>query len=69
MEETNLFEELLKIDSNLNIKLESTKLKPQITIIGMGSIDKKILWKILKLVDKSNARLKLLPYGVIQIKF
>jgi len=74
MNETELFEELLKIDEKLDITLKSENRefwkRKYITIIGRSEpIDKNTLWKILKLIDKRNANLKLLAHGVIEISF
>ena len=74
MNETDLFEELLKIDScSLNIKLEGENLngnKLKISVSSRrGFISKKTLGQIIAATNKSNANLKLLSYGVIEITF
>jgi len=72
MNETVLFENLLKISSgSLNIKLEAENLdgrKPKISISSRkGFISKTTLGKIIAATNKSNANLKLLSHGIIEI--
>ena len=74
MNETVLFEDLLKISgASLNIKLEaesSCEKKPKISITSRkGFISKTTLGKIIAATNKSNANLKLLSHGIIEITF
>ena len=67
MKETELYEELLSeiIAKKLYIKLEGLK----IIIFGRKNIDKNTLESIIKIVNRRNAKLTLLPYGQLEIKF
>jgi hypothetical protein len=74
MNETDLFEKLLKISSgSLNIKLEGENLngnKLKISVSSRrGSISKTTLGQIIEITNKCNANLKLLSYGIIEINF
>jgi len=67
MNEVKLFEALLNLDiQRTEISLKNNPLR--ITIIPVGELPGEDLWKILKLCDKHKAILKLLGYGLIEIK-
>lgn len=66
MIETKIFEELIKIEK-INIELKADKNKIKIFITGKSSISKNTMEEILNCVNKFDANLKLLPYGVFEI--
>jgi hypothetical protein len=72
MQETKLFEELIKIDGNLMIDLEKDTSKEdnsKIKIFGKGTIDNDTLEVILSLAKKRGADVEISNAGFIEIKF
>jgi hypothetical protein len=72
MQETKLFEELIKIDGNLIIDLEKDTSKEdnsKIKIFGKGTIDNDTLEVILSLAKKRGADVEISNAGFIEIKF
>lgn len=72
MQESDLYEELLKIDAKMMIQLKndpSKKSSPKINIIGVGNISEETLEQIMKISSDRGATVELTNIGVIEIKF
>lgn len=68
MREVKLYEELLTVDNGkLSIALKNDP--KRISINSWGNMEGKLLWEILKIVEKRKANLVLTSYGMLEIKF
>lgn len=70
MRETKLFEELLNLDSGLDIRLEGKFPITKITMVSKkGTITEEVLKKIMAVTKQNKAKIELKPFGILEVKF
>lgn len=72
MQETELFEEILKLQGNsffVSLKSLDGESKSKIVITPRGEVDQSIIEGLIDLTKKRGANLSLISYGVMEITF
>jgi len=69
MKETELFEAITKLNSNLIVEVVSIRGQKTIRVNSSVKMDKKLLSQVLNLVDERKANLIINNYGSLEITF
>ena len=69
MKETELFEAITELDSNLIVEVVSIRDRKTIRVNSAVKMDKKLLSQVLNLVNERKANLVINNYGSLEITF